>query len=138
MIVGSIYRSFMSCFPPQNIYPPWFLGSNISIKRLVWNSVIIREYSVASFVLLENYYAIVFLSLSMKSLYSSSWINTKSGATQVYPQFAYLKVHIFKAALLRSAPLSIIVGHFPPNSKIQGIRFSAAALAIYFPFLVSR
>ena len=100
----------------------------------MWNSVIIREYSVASFVLLENYYAIVFLSLSMKSLYSSSWINTKSGATQVYPQFAYLKVHIFKAALLRSAPLSIIVGHFPPNSKIQGIRFSAAALAINFPF----
>lgn len=36
--------------------------------------------------------------------------------------------------MLRSAPLSIIVGLLPPNSNIQGIRFSAADLAINFPF----
>ena len=32
------------------------------------------------------------------------------------------------------ASKSIIVGFFPPNSKIQGIKFSAAALATSFPF----
>lgn len=30
--------------------------------------------------------------------------------------------------------LSIIVGHFPPNSNMQGIKFSLAALATNFPF----
>jgi hypothetical protein len=32
------------------------------------------------------------------------------------------------------AHLSTIIGLLPPSSKIVGVRFSAAALAINFPF----
>lgn len=37
--------------------------------------------------------------------------------------------------MFKSASLSIIVGDFPPNSKIQGVKFSAAAFATNFPFI---
>ena len=54
--------------------------------------------------------------------------------TQVYPQFPYLLAVIRKAAWSKSASLSTTVGLFPPNSKMQGIKFSAAALSINCPF----
>jgi len=43
-------------------------------------------------------------------------------------------VAILLQALSISVLLSIIVGDFPPNSKIQGTKFSAAAFATNLPF----
>jgi hypothetical protein len=40
---------------------------------------------------------------------------------------------ILNAALVTSASKSTIVGLFPPNSNIQGTRFSEAALATFLP-----
>ena len=40
------------------------------------------------------------------------------------------------AALSRSAVSSIITGHFPPSSRIQGVRFLAAAIATALPVSV--
>lgn len=46
---------------------------------------------------------------------------------QVYPQFENLPKTVLAAATLISQSFSRIIGHFPPNSKIHGIKFLAAA-----------
>ena len=65
----------------------------------------------------------------------SSWTKAKSGAIQVYPEFYSFPEQILNAAFSRLADLSTIVGLFPPNSRVTGTKFSAAALATSFPFI---
>lgn len=53
---------------------------------------------------------------------------------QVYPQLINLENVIFFAANSKFALSSTIHGDFPPSSRMQGVRFSAAAFCTNFPF----
>ena len=55
---------------------------------------------------------------------------------QVWPQFKNFPFKDRFTAASREAVSSIIVGHFPPNSKIQGVKFLAASMAINRPVWV--
>ena len=61
------------------------------------------------------------------------WTKMKSGDVQVCPPFENFPKHIFLQVAFRSAVLSTIVQFFPPSSKIQGVRFLAAANATNLP-----
>ena len=54
----------------------------------------------------------------------------------VCPQFINFPISILAIALYILADSSTIVGLFPPNSRIQGVRFFAAAEATSFPVAV--
>jgi hypothetical protein len=54
----------------------------------------------------------------------------------VCPELLNLANTILDAAKSISALVSTITGHFPPNSRIQGTKFTAAAFATNLPFSV--
>lgn len=55
---------------------------------------------------------------------------------QVCPQLKYLPKRTLIAALYTLALSSMMTGHFPPNSKIQGVKFLAASIATSLPVVV--
>lgn len=54
----------------------------------------------------------------------------------VCPQFKNLAKSILLTAVGIFAVSSTITGHFPPSSKIQGVRFLAASIATILPVKV--
>lgn len=54
----------------------------------------------------------------------------------VCPQFTYFPIIILKTALSILAVSSTIIGHFPPNSNKQGVKFFAAYIATSLPVIV--
>lgn len=52
----------------------------------------------------------------------------------VYPLFIYANCATHIAAYSRSAEESMTVGHLPPSSRMQGVKFLEAAEAISLPF----
>ena len=55
---------------------------------------------------------------------------------QTYPELMYLPMHALAMACGMSAVLSMTMGHLPPNSRMQGVRFYAAVYAMILPTLV--
>jgi len=53
---------------------------------------------------------------------------------QVCPELLNLAKATLQAAKSMLALASTTAGHFPPSSKMQGMRFFAAASATSFPF----
>ena len=55
---------------------------------------------------------------------------------QVCPQFKNFPFKVRLTAASRDAVSSIMLGHFPPSYRMQGVRFFAASIATSLPVIV--